>query len=58
MGWARDEGEEFGLIDAEDVVEGEGGGEADFVEERGHDFGVVFWVVVLVLAVMRDSLAC
>ena len=43
MGGAGDESEEVGVADAEDVVEGEGGGEAEVVEEGGHYFGVVFW---------------
>ena len=43
MGGAGDEGEEVGVGDAEDVVEGEGWGEAEVVEEGGHYFGVVFW---------------
>ena len=44
VGGAGHEGEEVWVGDAEDVVELEGGGEAEFVEEGGHYFGVVFWV--------------
>lgn len=40
---ARDEGEELGLVDGEDVVELKSAGEAEILEESGHYFGVVFW---------------
>lgn len=43
MGWARNEGEEVGLVDRVDVCEAEGRREAEFVDEVGHYFWVVFY---------------
>jgi hypothetical protein len=40
---ARNVGEEGGVSEAVDVVEGEGAGEAEGVGEGGEDLGVVFW---------------
>lgn len=42
MGGAGDKGEEFGLVDGEDVGEAEDLGEAELVDEVGHYLGVVF----------------
>ena len=41
MGGARHKGEQLGLVNAEDVMEGELLGEAKLVDKRGHDLGVV-----------------
>lgn len=42
-GGSREEGEERGLGQGVDIVEGEAGREAELVDEVGHDFGVVLW---------------
>lgn len=39
----RNKGEELWIVDAEDIVELELLGEAQVVDERGHDLGVVLW---------------
>ncbi len=41
-GGARDEGEEVGVGEGVDVVDGEGGREAELVEEGGQELGVGF----------------
>ena len=46
-GGTGDEGEEIRIVDAEDVVEGEGGGKTELVDEGGHYFRVVFWNVAI-----------
>lgn len=45
VGGAGHEGEEVGVVDAVDVGEGEGSGEAELVGQVGHHFGVVLWIV-------------
>jgi hypothetical protein len=35
--------EEVGVVDGEDVMKRESGGETKCVDQRGHDFGVVFY---------------
>lgn len=42
MDGTGDEFEEGGVVEGPDVVEGEGGREAELLDEGGHDFGVVF----------------
>lgn len=39
---ARDKSEEFGVIDAENIMEREGVGKAKLVNQGGHNFRIVF----------------
>lgn len=47
MGRPRNECEQLGLVNAEDIVEGEFAGETKLVYERGHNLRVVFCVGML-----------
>jgi hypothetical protein len=41
VGGPRDEGEQFRLVDAEDIVESQLLGQAELVDKRGHDVRIV-----------------
>lgn len=45
VGGSGYEGEQVWVVDAEDVVELQGAGEAEVVEEGGHYFRIVLWSV-------------